>query len=184
MRAVFFIGLVSMFTIACPPEPVRYQKARPQAEPAPIPGLEEMIAEHAPEPCVLRFWEDGDTPAVTCGPEGETVVVRMLGIDTAESGFDDNSRRRGARQADLWGMSLEQVFACGKAATRLARQLCPQGSAVDVIGTERGKYGRRLAYVVCKGINLNQRLVDEGLAGRYPYPGPPEKPAACPLKKR
>jgi len=29
-------------------------------------------------------------------------------------------------------------------------------------------------------VNINEQLVKEGLAGRYPYPRLPDKPAACP----
>ena len=154
-------------------------ETQPRA-PGRIPTLEQVAANHPPETCNLLRWEDGDTPYVRCA-DGEETAVRMLGIDTAESAFDDNSRKRGKRQADLWNMTLQQVFGCGKAATLRARELCPAGNEVDVVGNERGKYGRRLAYVVCQGINMNLRLVEEGLAGRYPYPGSPEKPSACPL---
>ena len=166
---------LALIVAACATSSEKQQRA-----PARIPTPEQIAAEHPPETCSLLRWEDGDTPYVRCA-DGEETVVRMLGIDTAESAFDDNSRKRGKRQADLWGMTLEQVFACGKAATLRARELCPAGNEVDVIGGERGKYGRRLAYVVCQGININLRLVEEGLAGRYPYPGSPEKPGACPL---
>jgi len=165
------------FTLACSSNTAT--RAEHERAPAPIPTLAELRAAHPADKCTLVFWEDGDTPTVECG--GKKDVVRMLGIDTAESGFDDNSRRRGKRQVELWGMSLEQVFACGKAATKRVREFCPVGSPVEVVGTERGKYGRRLAYVICKGVDMNALLVREGLAGRYPYPGDPDKPAACPL---
>ncbi len=175
------------FTLACcsgpaekaDPAPASAAAAKPARAPKPIPTLEQMRIDHPPEMCALAFWEDGDTPTVDCA--GRKDVVRMLGIDTAESGFDDNSKRRAKRQVKLWGMTLDQVFACGKAATARVKVLCPVGSPVEVVGTERGHYGRRLAYVVCQGVNLNARLVEEGLAGRYPYPGDPEKPSACPL---
>jgi len=150
--------------------------------PASIPTLAELSATSPPETCTLELWEDGDTPYVRCA-DGEQTIVRMVGIDTAESAFDENSRRRGEYQAELWHLTLEQVFACGKAATRRARELCPEGSEVQVAGSERGKYGRRLAIVVCHGVNLNLRLVEEGHAGRYPYPGKPEKPSGCPPVK-
>jgi len=140
-----------------------------------------MRAEHGTESCRLKYWEDGDTPVVTCKQASEPQTVRMIGIDTAESGFDDNSRKRARKQARLWGMSYEEVLACGKAATRRVCELCPPDSPVEIVGTELGKYGRRLAYVVCRGINMNRRLVAEGLAGNYPYPDPAEKPAACPV---
>ena len=147
---------------------------------AAIPSPAELETKFGRQGCTIHFWEDGDTPTLLCN--GKKIVVRMIGMDTAESGFDDNSRRRASRQAELWKMSEKQVFACGKAATHRVRELCPVGSPATVIGGERGKYGRLLAYVICRGINLNHRLVEEGLAGRYPYPAPPERPAACPLE--
>jgi len=148
--------------------------------PGRIPSLEELSRLGPPMPCLLVQWEDGDTPYVRCSEGGPEVPVRLLGIDTAESGFDENSIARGRRQARQWGMASEDVFACGKAATARARELCPEGSQVEVTGSESDAYGRRLAYVTCRGVNLNERLVEDGLAGRYPYPGPPEKPARCP----
>lgn len=150
-------------------------------DPAPIPTLEEVARTAPPMPCVLTQWEDGDTPYVRCSDGGDEVPVRLLGIDTAESGFDKEARARGRRQARQWELLEQQVFACGKAATAHARELCPPGSQVEVVGAERDFYDRRLGYVVCRGINVNERLVQDGMAGRYPYPGPPEKPARCPL---
>jgi len=141
--------------------------------------VEELSAKEPPERCRLDLWEDGDTPYVTCA-DGKRVGVRMLGIDTAESGFDENSIRRSRYQADLWGLPAEQIMICGKAATARAKELCSEGSEVEVVGNSPDKYGRRLAYVICAGVNLNARLVEEGHAGRYPYPAPPEKPSGCP----
>ncbi|HOX46400.1 MAG TPA: thermonuclease family protein [Myxococcota bacterium] len=147
--------------------------------PAPIPTLEELSREAPPMPCLLVEWEDGDTPYVRCSDGGPDVAVRLVGVDTAESGFDRNSRARARRQARQWGLTYEDVLACGKLATARARELCPEGAQVEVTGSDSDAYGRRLGYVVCKKVNLNERLVADGLAGRYPYPGPPERPARC-----
>lgn len=167
-RFIFFA--LSLFMMACSSPATR--------APRPIPTLAQL-ARQGEMPCSLLQWEDGDTAFVRCAGKKET--VRLIGMDTAESAFDENSRRRGLRQAGLWGMSLQQVFACGKAASRRVEQLCPAGSAVTVTGNKRGHYGRLLAYISCLGVNINERMVAEGLAGRYPYPAPPAKPAACPL---
>jgi endonuclease YncB( thermonuclease family) len=145
---------------------------------AAIPTREFLAALGPTLSCTLDRWEDGDTPYVGCdgaAPE----PVRLIGIDTAESGFDDNSRRRAGWQSRLWGLSYDEVVACGKAATARARQLCPDGSSVQVVGHDRDKYDRRLGYVVCDGVEVNGRLVAEGLAGRYPFPEPPQRPQAC-----
>ena len=86
-------------------------------------------------------------------------------------------------QVKQWDMTLEQVLACGKAATKRVCEFCPPDTKVQIVGSQLGKYGRRLAYVLCNGVNMNRMLVSEGLAGRYPYPDPPDKPSACPLEK-
>ena len=133
--------------------------------------------------CTLDRWEDGDTPYVRC-QEGPPEPVRLIGVDTAESGFDDNSRRRAGWQAELWGLSYDEVVACGKAATQAAGARCPAGSTVEVTGHDRDKYDRRLGYVVCEGEELNGWLVREGHAGVYPYPDPPARPRACGVSHR
>jgi endonuclease YncB( thermonuclease family) len=131
----------------------------------------------AQENCLLLSWEDGDTCDVDCS--GRRQKIRLLGIDTAESGFDENSNARAERQVGWWKLTREEVLACGQAAARRVRELCPPRSEVVLRGSGLDKYGRRLSEVVCRGMNVNQKLVEEGLAGRYPYPDPPEKPAAC-----
>ena len=133
--------------------------------------------------CTLHRWEDGDTPYVRCAG-GPPEPVRLIGIDTAESGFDDNSRRRAQWQSKIWKLTYDDVVACGKAATERAKELCPEGRAVEVTGHERDKYERRLGYVVCDGVEMNGRLVAEGLAGRYPYPRPPQRPSGCPVSRK
>ena len=180
MRACLSLiaGLFLSTLVACS-QPAGTPQNGISRAPAAIPSAAQLEAAHGRRSCRVEFWEDGDTPTVLCGTE--KIVVRMIGMDTAESGFDDNSRRRAKRQSKQWGMSEDQVFACGKAATHRVRELCPVGSPVSVIGGQRGKYGRLLAYVICRGINLNVRLQQEGLAGRYAYPAPPEAPSACPL---
>lgn len=158
-------------------------QAAPEAESGAAAGSADQPAPATPSDtgdCRLLFWEDGDTAVVDC-PSGGRVTVRLVGIDTPESGFDDNSRRRGQRQVRWWHLTLEQVFACGKAATRRVRQLCPRSSPVRLEGDKLDKYGRRLAKIFCRGMDINEQLVKEGLAGRYPYPRRPEKPAACPV---
>lgn len=145
----------------------------------PIPTVDQLAEESPPETCLLEKWEDGDTPLVRCS-DGDRVPVRLIGIDTPESGFGLQSRRRGERQAKLWRLYADEIFACGKAATERAKELCPEGNNVQVIGNRTDKYQRRLAYVICEGINMNQVLLDEGLAGRFAYPADPEQPRNCP----
>lgn len=143
-----------------------------------LPALDPVAWSGAPESCVLRSWEDGDTPYVQCG-SGTAEAVRLLDIDAPESGFDDNSRRRAEWQAKLWKLRVEAVLACGRAATAAAKEICPEGSPVEVLGDDRDKYGRRLAYVRCRGQSLNLRMIEEGHAGRYPYPADPDRPRGC-----
>ena len=162
--------------LAC--RPTSTDTTRPA--PAPIPTRDEVAATAAPEPCTLLRWEDGDTPYVRCA-DGKEDPVRLLGIDTPESGFDDNSIRRARWQSELWHVPFDAVLACGKAATATAKEICPEGSAIEVVGATRDRYKRRLGYVVCGGVEVNGALVARGAAGRYPFPGDPERPTGCPI---
>lgn len=130
------------------------------------------------ETCVLERWEDGDTAYVDCG-SGIAQPVRLLDIDAAESGFDDNSRRRAEWQAQLWGLPVATVLRCGQAATARVKEICPEESQVELHGDTYDKYDRRLAHVRCRGLHVNVRLIEEGHAGRYPYPADPQRPRAC-----
>lgn len=142
-----------------------------------IPALDPVSWNSAPEFCTLVRWEDGDTPYVDCGAGAGP--VRLLDIDTAESGFDDNSTKRGFWQAKLWQLPVDAVFACGRRATARAREICPDGTQVELRGRERDKYDRRLAYLRCLDVEVNAKLVREGHAGRYAYPKDPERPTLC-----
>lgn len=147
------------------------------ATPTDVPALQPAAWNAAPEACTLVRWEDGDTPYVDCGAGAGP--VRLLDIDTAESGFDDNSRARADWQAKLWLVPVDAVIACGKRATTRAREICPDGSRVELRGTDRDKYDRRLAYLRCRDVEVNAQLVREGHAGRYAYPKDPERPTLC-----
>ena len=136
------------------------------------------LADGPEEGCVLERWEDGDTAYVDCGA-AEPEIVRLVGIDTAESGFDGNSRSRAQWQSALWKLPYGAVLRCGKAATARVKEICPEGSKVELHGDKLDKYDRLLAHVRCRGQNVNHRLVEEGHAGRYPYPADPEKPRLC-----
>ena len=130
--------------------------------------------------CTVESWEDGDTALVDCGSNA-IEVVRLVGIDAAESGFDVNSVTRAKMQAELWKLPYDTVIACGKAATARVKEICPEGSTVLLVGDETDKYDRRLAYVRCGGLNINVRLIEEGHAGHYAYPAEPARPRGCHL---
>ena len=130
--------------------------------------------------CVLDTWEDGDTAHVDCGSSAME-VVRLVGIDTPESGFDGNSKSRAKWQAELWKLPYEVVIRCGQAATARVKEICPEGSTVQLIGDDTDKYDRRLAHIRCAGQNVNMRLLQEGHAGHYAYPADPARPHRCHL---
>lgn len=170
-------SLITILLLACRPTPA---EPTGHPEPAPIPSRDAIATTAPPEACTLVRWEDGDTPYVRCA-DGREDPVRLLGVDTPESGFDENSIRRARWQSELWHVTFDEVLACGKAATAAAKEICPEGSAIEVVGVARDRYQRRLAYVVCAGLEVNGELVARGAAGRYPFPGDPERPAGCPI---
>lgn len=97
---------------------------------------------------------DGDTIRVRI--DGERVTVRLLGIDTPETGRPDTP-----------------VQCYGPEADARAAELLPRGSqvrlAVDPTQDREDRFGRLLAYVFRDGesVSVNQRLVAEGYARAY-----------------
>jgi endonuclease YncB( thermonuclease family) len=153
------------------------------ARPAPratVPASNATTPTDRGDRCKLVRWQDGDTAKVECADGADR--VRLLGIDTPESGKGKGAQRRARYQEKLWNVPYEAILMCGRAATERAKELCPAGSDIRLIGKERDKYKRRLARIVCNGIDVNQRLVEIGAAGAYPFPDPPQKPRGCPLE--
>lgn len=93
-------------------------------------------------PAVIEYVHDGDTLFLEDGRK-----VRLLGINTPEIG--DN--------AECWG----------REATRLLRELLPQGTTVWVLEDVEplDQYGRSLLFVFLEdGTNVNVEMVREGAA--------------------
>lgn len=97
---------------------------------------------------------DGDT--ITVRPErGASVKVRLIGIDAPERGQAFGTRAR---------QELGELIA---------------GKNVEVIGTEKDRYGRLLGDVRHEGRSINLELIRRGMAWAYvEYDPPPEYVAA------
>ncbi|MFM7319591.1 MAG: thermonuclease family protein [bacterium] len=91
---------------------------------------------------------DGDTLTVRTS-DSETVKVRLIHIDAPERGqaYGNQSRQRLG----------EMVF----------------GKQVELIGTEKDRYGRLLAVVKADGLEVNLEMVKAGLAWAYLEYRPP-----------
>ena len=93
---------------------------------------------------------DGDTVKITY--HEQTYNIRMLSIDTPETHFMGKSQ-------GYWG---------DQAADHLA-SLLPVGSQVEIVFDHEkcDRYGRLLAYVFKKGMNINFEMAKSGLAVTY-----------------
>ncbi len=101
---------------------------------------------------------DGDT--VTIQKNGETVTLRLIGLDAPES----TTLRKG-------------VIECfGDKATERARELLSEKSIsieTDSSQDTYDKYGRLLVYVFLpSGANFNKQMIEEGYGHEYTYNAP------------
>lgn len=94
---------------------------------------------------------DGDTINVEPFPDGED-SIRLLGIDTPETNYHGHSQGAHAEAASAF---LKQQIKPGDTVT------------IETDFEERDKYGRVLAYVIKDDINMNIKLVAEGMAVPY-----------------
>jgi endonuclease YncB( thermonuclease family) len=85
---------------------------------------------------------DGDTLRVIDRDNVE-VKVRLLGIDAPETGQAFGTKSRDALAAMV------------------------KGKAVELVGSEKDRYGRTLATVMVGGVNANLEMVRKGLAWHF-----------------
>ena len=93
---------------------------------------------------------DGDTIRVK-NPEGKEQSVRMIGLDAPES----TTMRYGKEAANHLKLLLKDT-------KEVQIEVDPTQTATD-------KYGRLLGYVVANGVNLNQKMIEDGYGFEYTY---------------
>jgi micrococcal nuclease len=111
---------------------------------------------------------DGDTIRVEQG--GQSVRVRLIGIDAPES----RESERAHKQAERAGASVESIIAIGQRSSKVLAELLRNSPFVilefDVRRTDQ--FGRTLAYVHRPdGLFVNLEMVRRGFA--RPYSAPP-----------
>lgn len=110
-------------------------------------------AASSPDTVTVARWVDGDTVEVHTA--GETVTVRLYGVDTPEA-----RSYRGANEC------VQPTLAA--AATDRARALAPVGAAVTLDRHGHDRYGRTLARVSVAGVDVGAVLASDGLARLWP----------------
>ena len=111
-----------------------------------------MAAPYSYSKCTVERIVDGDTVDLLINLGFSTFVkkrVRLYGINTPES-----------RTRDL------EEKARGKAATAHMESLL-QGGVCDLDSHELGKYGRVLGTLRVDGVDLNQKMIEDGHAVEY-----------------
>ena len=105
----------------------------------------------------IRRWVDGDTVDVTLDLGFDILYnnrIRLYGINTPESRTRDLEEKKR-----------------GLAAKERVKELCPDGSKVQLKTTKdgRGKFGRILGEIFMPGVvqSINQLLIEEGHAVEY-----------------
>ncbi len=92
----------------------------------------------------VEYVIDGDTVVIDTGER-----VRYIGMDTPEAGEPFYEEARERNRALVGGKKVRLVFCDAE---------------------RRDKYGRLLAWVYSDGVFVNKRLVEEGLARKFPVP--------------
>lgn len=110
---------------------------------------------------------DGDTFKAVWN--GDTVAVRLCGVDTPESRKNSKAKKDAKRS----GQDLVVITTMGKSSTEYLNDIMPVGTKVtfefDV--TKKDRYGRLLAYVyLSNGTMVNEQLVVAGMANTMTIP--------------
>lgn len=97
-------------------------------------------------------------------------IVRVIDGDTVECKVDlgfDVSLNAKFRMSGIDSPEIDTE--AGKVTAARLRDLCPVGlkCVVQTRKDRKEKYGRYLAVIIKDGVNINQLLLDEGLAKKY-----------------
>lgn len=109
---------------------------------------------------------DGDTVEVEYST-GERETIRLLGVDTPETGSTDNNspgeflgvpdNDEGRNCLNTWGNKATEFMKAKVGGEKAQIKLDPEDN-------RRGVFGRVLAYIIKDGTNLNHQMVEDGLA--------------------
>ena len=116
---------------------------------------------------VENRWNDGDSFRVQS--RGKEHLLRLYFVDAPE--LDDSFPDRVQQQADYFGISREEVLSVGRRASAFTRQQL--GAGPFVVHTRwrkaagRSYQPRHYAWVEVRGRDLNELLVEAGLARIY-----------------
>lgn len=97
-------------------------------------------------------------------------ILRVIDGDTVECKVDlgfDVSLNAKFRMAGINAPEIDTDE--GKVTSARLKELCPVGlkCVVQTSKDRKEKYGRYLAVILKDGVNINQLLLDEGLAKKY-----------------
>jgi len=125
---------------------------------APFPSL---ATPRSTKPVAILNIVDGDTIRVRI--EGDSELVRLIGIDAPESHRSEKAERQASEQH----IRIETIYRLGERATQAVRTMVdirnPVTLEFDV--QPRDKYGRLLAYVFLPdGTFLNEKILSLGYA--------------------
>jgi len=110
---------------------------------------------------------DGDTLKILY--QGKEESIRLIGIDTPESGNNNKTRR----DAERTGQDIKTIIALGKQATEYTKSQVSQNDTITIEFDvqQRDKYGRLLGYIyLANGTMLNEEVVKAGYAQVMTYP--------------
>ena len=123
--------------------------------------LVSFTASATPEKATVTKIVDGDT--IYVNQNGNTLKVRLIGIDTPESRYNSKAER----DSDRSGEDIKAILTQGKWATAYLKSILRKGDTVTLEYDlqQYDKYGRTLAYVyLSDGRFLNNLMISSGYA--------------------
>jgi len=123
------------------------------------------VMEHETYEAKIYDAVDGDTLRVRLLPLGLIERVRLLAIDTPETGSDEHAKS----QCRYLATDMDTLHILARLSTLHLQWLCPKGSKITIKTTERARdgSGRILAGVFTGEISVNRLMVEQGYALAY-----------------
>ena len=110
---------------------------------------------------VVTDIQDGDTFNIIY--HEEDTKVRLLDVDC----FEVKKRQRARFQHALYNLSFDEILQKGKQSKRKLEELLGEHPIVHIKWSRRDGFGRLLAEVYFKDINVNQYMLEQGGCNKY-----------------
>ena len=97
----------------------------------------------------------------------KAMVIKVIDGDTVKLSVDLGFRLHWDVNCRLAGINAKELGSGGEEARDHLKRILPQYCIVDIVSRQLDKYGRPVVEILYNGININTKMLNDGMAVKY-----------------